>query len=125
MKRILILAMMMLTGLTTINTFANNLCEEEMPSTGGPTKPLHRSPRISYINGYMDNGIYTFTFAKAFDNVEINVYHNDILVQQEVASFTVGQTYSIDLERYGEGEYTISVCENGNNIYYSVEKCDK
>ena len=113
--------MMMLTGSITISTFANNLCEEEMPLTGEPRHQIKRSPRISYINGYMDNGIYTLTFAKVYDNVEINVYRNDILVQQDVASFTVGQTYSIDLEKYGEGDFDIEVYSSGDKIYSSSE----
>lgn len=71
MKRILILAIMMLIGSTTIVSFATNHDSINSLFSQGPGKPVHRSPRMSYINGYMDNDIYTLTFAKVYDNVEI------------------------------------------------------
>jgi hypothetical protein len=123
MKKIkLIFVLIMMLSLIFPSIFAMNPVTHETSSvTGEPNIPIHKSPRLSAIIGSMENGIYTLTFAKVYDNIEINVYHNDILVQQDVASFTVGQAYSIDLERYGEGNFDIEVYSSGEKIYCSSE----
>ena len=70
----------------------------------------------------MDNGIYTLTFKKAYDNIEVYIYRNEVLTEKDVRSFEEGQVYNIDLQRYGKGEYTIEVYDNGNEILCASEE---
>ena len=59
---------------------------------------------------------------KAFDNAEIRIYQNGILIDQNTGCFNEGETYTLDLQKYGEGEYTIEVYCGGNIIFSSSEE---
>ncbi len=126
MKESLIFAMVMLFSQAGINTFAQTIVSENVTNLNEPTepikRPIHKSPQMPYISGYMDNGIYTLTFKKAYDNIEVYIYRNEVLTEKDVRSFEEGQVYNIDLQRYGKGEYTIEVYDNGNEILCASEE---
>ena len=121
-KNILFFAMMMLLSSTCISTFANNPNNDPMPITGAPNIPIRKSPHMSYIIESMDNGVCSLTFMRAFDNAEIRVYQNGILIEQDSGFFAEGETYTLDLQGYGKGEYTIEVYYSGNIIFSSSEE---
>ena len=121
-KNILFFAMMMLLSSTCISTFANNPNNDPMPITGTPNIPIRKSPHMSYIIDSMDNGVCSLTFLRAFNNAEIRIYQNGILIDQNSGSFAEGETYTLDLQGYGKGEYTIEVYYSGNKIFSSSEK---
>ena len=113
---------MMLLSSTCISTFANNPNNDPMPITGAPNIPIRKSPHMSYIIESMDNGVCSLTFMRAFDNAEIRIYQNGILIDQNSGSFEEGETYTLDLQGYGQGEYAIEVYCSGNKIFSSSEE---
>ena len=113
---------MMLLSSTCISTSAKNSDNDLMSITGAPNIPIRKSPHMSYIIDSMDNGVCSLTFLRALDNAEIRIYQNGILVNQNSGSFAEGETYTLDLQGYGEGEYTIEVYSGGNIIFSSLEK---
>ena len=119
-KLILITTIIMLLISTCISAFASNF--DYIPLTSEPRGPVRRTPHMSYIIDRMDNGVYSLTFMKAFDNAEIRIYQNSILIDQNSGSFAEGETYTLDLQEYGKGEYTIEVYYGGNKIFSSSEK---
>ena len=119
-KLILKTTMIMLLSSTCISAFASNL--DYIPSTSEPRGPVRRSPHMPYIIDSMNNGVCSLTFMKAFDNAEIRVYQNGILIEQNSDSFEEGKTYTLDLQGYGQGEYTIEVYYGGNIIFSSSEE---
>ncbi len=121
-KNILLFAMMLLLCSTCISTFANNSDNDIITLTGNPDNPVRKSPHMPYIIDSMDNGVCSLTFMKAFDNAEIRIYQNGILIDQNTGCFNEGETYTLDLQKYGEGEYTIEVYYSGNKIFSSSEK---
>ncbi|MDY0153982.1 MAG: DUF3244 domain-containing protein [Prevotella sp.] len=121
-KNILFFAMLMLLSSTCISTFANNPDNDPMPITGAPNIPIRKSPHMSYIIDSMDNGVCSLTFMRALDNTEIRIYQNGILIDQNSGSFAEGETYTLDLQGYGKGEYTIEVYYSGNKIFSSSEE---
>ncbi len=112
--------MVMLLSSTCISTFANKF--DYIPSTSEPRGPVRRTPHMSHIIDRMDNGVYSLTFMRALNNAEIRIYQNGILIDQNSGSFAKGETYTLDLQGYGEGEYTIEVYSGGNIIFSSLEK---
>ena len=112
--------MIMLLSSTCISAFASNL--DYIPSTSEPRGPIRTAPHMPYIIDRMNNGVCSLTFMRALDNAEIRIYQNGILIDQNSSSFTEGQTYTLDLQGYGEGEYTIEVYCGGNIIFSSLEK---
>ena len=118
-KLILITTMIMLLSSTCISTFANNF--DYIPSTSEPRGPIRRAPHMPYIIDRMNNGVCSLTFMRAFDNAEIRVYQNGILIYQNFGSFKEGETCTIDLQGYGEGKYSIEDC-SGNKIFSSSEE---
>ena len=121
-KNILFFAMMMLLSSTCISTFANNPDNDIITLTGSPDNPVRKSPHMPYIIDSMDNGVCSLTFLRAFNNAEIKVYQNGILIDQNYGSFEEGETYTLDLQGYGKGEYTIEVYYSGNKIFSSSEE---
>ena len=113
---------MMLLSSTCISTLANNPDNNIITLTEDPDNPVRKSPHMSYIIDSMDNGVCSLTFLRAFNNAEIKVYQNGILIDQNYGSFEEGETYTLDLQGYGQGEYTIEVYYNGNKIFSSSEK---
>ena len=89
---------------------------------GGITPPVRKSTHMSYIIDSIDNGVCSLTFLRAFNNVEIRIYQNGILIDQNSSSFEEGETYTLDLQEYGQGEYTIEVYYGGNKIFSSSEE---
>ena len=121
-KNILFFAMMLLLCSTCISTFANNPDNDIITLAGNPDNPVRKSPHMPYIIDSMDNGVCSLTFLRAFNNAEIRVYQNGILIDQNSGSFAEGETYTLDLQGYGEGEYTIEVYCSGNKIFSSSEE---
>jgi len=119
-KLILITTMIMLLISTCISAFASNF--DYIPLTSEPRGPVRRTPHMSYIIDRMDNGVYSLTFMRVFDNAEIRIYQNGILIDQNSGSFAEGETYTLDLQGYGKGEYTIEVYCSGNKIFGSSEE---
>ena len=119
-KNILFFAMMLLLCSTCISTFANNF--DYIPSTSEPRGPIRRAPHMPYIIDSMDNGVCSLTFLRAFNNAEIKVYQNGFLIDQNSRSFKEGETYTLDLQGYGKGAYTIEVYYSGNKIFSSSEE---
>ena len=104
-KYILFFAIMMLLSSTCISTFANNPDNDIITLAGNPDNPVRKSPHMPYIIDSMDNGVCSLTFMRALDNAEIRIYQNGILIDQNSSSFTEGETYTLDLQGYGVGEY--------------------
>jgi len=121
-KNTLIFAMIMLLSSTCISTFAINYDNCETPTVGIPMPPVRKSPHLSYITENMNNGICLLTFMRGFDNAEIRIYQNGVLIDQNSRSFKEGETYTLDLQGYGVGEYTIKVYCSDNIIFSSSEK---
>ena len=121
-KNILFFAMMMLLSSTCISTFANNPDNDIITLTGSPDNPVRKSPHMPYIIDSMDNGVCSLTFLRAFNNAEIKVYQNGFLIDQNSRSFKEGETYTLDLQGYGKGAYTIEVYYSGNKIFSSSEE---
>ena len=121
-KNILFFIMIMLLSSTCISTFANNPDNDIITLAGNPDNPVRKSPHMPYIIDSMDNGVCSLTFMRAFDNAEIRVYQNGILIDQNSSSFEEGETYTLDLQEYGQGEYTIEVYYGGNKIFSSSEE---
>lgn len=121
-KNILFFAMMLLLCSTCISTFANNPDNDIITLTGSPDNPVRKSPHMPYIIDSMDNGVCSLTFLRAFNNAEIKVYQNGFLIDQNSRSFKEGETYTLDLQGYGKGEYTIEVYYSGNKIFSSSEE---
>jgi hypothetical protein len=121
-KYILFFAIMMLLSSTCISTFANNPDNDIITLAGNPDNPVRKSPHMPYIIDSMDNGVCSLTFMRALDNAEIRIYQNGILIDQNTGCFNEGETYTLDLQKYGEGEYTIEVYYSGNKIFSSSEK---
>ena len=121
-KNILFFAMMMLLSSTCISTFANNPDNDIITLTGSPDNPVRKSPHMSYLIDSMDNGVCSLTFLRAFNNAEIRIYQNGILIDQDSGSFAKGETYTLDLQGYGKGEYTIEVYYSVNKIFSSSEE---
>ncbi len=121
-KNIFLFATMLLLCSTCINTFANNPDNDIITLTGSPDNPVRKSPHMPYIVDSMYNGVCSLTFMKAFNNAEIRIYQNGILIDQNSSSFAEGETYILDLQKYGEGEYTIEVYCGGNIIFSSSEE---
>ena len=119
-KLILITTMIMLLSSTCISTFANNF--DYIPSTSEPRGPIRRAPHMPYIIDRMNNGVCSLTFMRALDNAEIMIYQNGILIDQNSGSFAEGETYTLDLQGYGKGEYTIEVYNSGHKIFSSSEE---
>ena len=120
-KNILFFAMMLLLCSTCISTFANNPDNDIITLTGKPDNPVRKSPHMSYLIDSMDNGVCSLTFLRAFNNAEIRIYQNGILIDQDSGSFAKGETCTIDLQGYGEGKYSIEDC-SGNKIFSSSEE---
>lgn len=112
----------MLLSSTCISTFANNPDNDIIILAGNPDNPVRKSPHMPYIIDSMDNGVCSLTFMRALDNAEIRIYQNGILIDQNTGCFNEGETYTLDLQKYGEGEYTIEVYYSGNKIFSSSEK---
>ena len=121
-KNILFFALMMLFSSTCINTFANNPDNDIITLAGNPDNPVRKSPHMPYIIDSMDNGVCSLTFMRAFDNAEIRVYQNGILIEQDSGFFAEGETYTLDLQGYGKGEYTIEVHYRNNKILSFFEE---
>ena len=121
-KYILFFAMMMLLSSTCISTFANNPDNDIITLAGNPDNPVRKSPHMPYIIDSIDNGVCSLTFMRAFDNAEIRVYKNGILIDQNTGCFNEGETYTLDFQKYGKGEYTIEVYYSGNKIFSSSEE---
>ncbi len=121
-KNILFFALMMLFSSTCICTLANNPDNDIITLAGNPDNPVRKSPHMPYIIDSMDNGVCSLTFMRALDNAEIRIYQNGILIDQNTGCFNEGETYTLDLQKYGEGEYTIEVYYSGNKIFSSSEK---
>ena len=121
-KNILFFAMMLLLCSTCISTFANNPDNDIITLTGNPDNPVRKSPHMPYIIDSIDNGVCSLTFMRAFDNAEIRIYQNGVLIDQNSRSFKEGETYTLDLQGYGVGEYTIKVYCSDNIIFSSSEK---
>ena len=121
-KNILFFAMMMLLSSTCISTFANNPDNDIITLAGNPDNPVRKSPHMPYIIDSMDNGVCSLTFMRAFDNAEIRVYQNGILIEQDSGFFAEGETYTLDLQGYGKGEYTIEVHYRNNKILSFFEE---
>ena len=121
-KNILFFTLMMLFSSTCINTFANNPDNDIITLAGNPDNPVRKSPHMPYIIDSMDNGVCSLTFMRAFDNAEIRIYQNGILIDQNSRSFKEGETYTLDLQGYGQGEYAIEVYCSGNIIFSSSEE---
>ena len=121
-KATLIFAMMMLLSSTCISTFANNPDNDIITLAGNPDNPVRKSPHMPYIIDSIDNGVCSLTFMRAFDNAEIRIYQNGILIDQNSGSFEEGETYTLDLQGYEKGEYTIEVYYSGNKIFSSSEE---
>src|SRR5574344_729919 len=119
-KLILITTMIMLLSSTCISTFANNF--DYIPSTSEPRGPIRRAPHMPYIIDRMNNGVCSLTFMRAFDNAEIRVYKNGILIEQNSGFFAEGETYTLDLQGYGKGEYTIEIHYRNNKILSFFEE---
>ncbi len=113
---------MMLFSSTCICTLANNPDNDIITLAGNPDNPVRKSPHKPYIIDSMDNGVCSLTFLRAFNNAEIKVYQNGILIDQNSGSFAEGETYTLDLQGYGKGEYTIEVYYSGNKIFSSSEE---
>ncbi len=113
---------MMLLSSTCISTSAKNSDNAPMSIIGAPNIPIRKSPHMSYIIDGMDNGVCSLTFLRALDNVEIKIYQNGILIDQNTGCFNEGETYTLDLQEYGKGEYTIEVYYSGNKIFSSSEE---
>ena len=121
-KNILFFALMMLFSSTCISTFANNPDNDIITLAGNPDNPVRKSPHKPYIIDSMDNGVCSLTFMRAFDNAEIRVYQNGILIEQDSGFFAEGETYTLDLQGYGKGEYTIEVHYRNNKILSFFEE---
>ena len=121
-KNILFFAMMLLLCSTCISTFANNPDNDIITLAGNPDNPVRKSPHMPYIIDSMDNGVCSLTFMRAFDNAEIRVYQNGILIEQDSGFFAEGETYTLDLQGYGKGEYTIEVHYRNNKILSFFEE---
>ena len=121
-KNILFSTLMMLLSSTCISTLANNPDNNIITLTEDPDNPVRKSPHMPYIIDSMDNGVCSLTFMRALDNAEIRIYQNGILIDQNTGCFNEGETYTLDLQKYGEGEYTIEVYYSGNKIFSSSEK---
>ena len=121
-KNILFFALMMLFSSTCICTLANNPDNDIITLAGNPDNPVRKSPHMPYIIDSMDNGVCSLTFMRAFDNAEIRVYQNGILIDQNKGCFNEGETYTLDFQKYGKGEYTIEVYYSGNKIFSSSEE---
>jgi len=119
-KNILFFAMMMLLSSTCISTFGQTV--DNTIITDPIKKPIHKSLHMPYIIDSMYNGVCSLTFMKAFDNAEIRIYQNGVLINQNYSSFKEGDTCTLDLQKYGEGEYTIEVYCGGNIIFSSSEQ---
>ena len=113
---------MMLLSSTCISTLANNPDNNIITLTEDPDNPVRKSPHMPYIIDSMDNGLCSLTFMRAFDNAEIRVYKNGILIDQNTGCFNEGETYTLDLQEYGKGEYTIEVYCRGNKIFSLLHK---
>ena len=121
-KNILFFAMMLLLCSTCISTFANNPDNDIITLAGNPDNPVRKSPHMPYIIDSIDNGVCSLTFMRAFDNAEIRIYQNGILIDQNSGSFEEGETYTLDLQGYEKGEYTIEVDYSRNEIFSSSEE---
>ena len=121
-KNFLFFTFMMLLSSTCISTSAKNSDNDLMPITGAPNIPIRKSPHMSYIIDSMDNGVCSLTFMRAFNNAEIRIYQNGILIDQNSGSFAEGETYTLDLQGYGKGEYTIEVHYRNNKILSFFEE---
>ena len=121
-KNILFSTLMMLLSSTCISTLANNPDNNIITLTEDPDNPVRKSPHMPYIIDSMDNGVCSLTFMRALDNAEIRIYQNGILIDQNTGCFNEGETYTLDLQKYGEGEYTIEVYYSGNKIFSSSEE---
>ena len=121
-KNILFFALLVLLSSTYLSTFAINFDNSEVPTMGSITPPVRKSTHMSYIIDSMNNGVCSLTFMEAFDNAEIRIYQNGILIDQNSGSFAEGETYTLDLQGYGKGEYTIEVYCSGNKIFGSSEE---
>ncbi len=119
-KLILKTTMIMLLSSTCISTFANNF--DYIPSTSEPRGPIRRAPHMPYIIDRMNNGVCSLTFMRAFDNAEIRVYQNGILIEQNSGFFAEGETYTLDLQGYCKGEYTIEIHYRNNKILSFFEE---
>ena len=113
---------MMLLSSTCISTLANNPDNNIITLTEDPDNPVRKSPHMPYIIDSMDNGVCSLTFMRAFDNAEIRVYQNGILIEQDSGFFAEGETYTLDLQGYGKGEYTIEVHYRNNKILSFFEE---
>lgn len=81
-KNILFFALMMLFSSTCISTSAKNPDNDPMPITGAPNIPIRKSPHISYILiVWITMCIHSF-FMRPFNNVEIKINQNGILINQ-------------------------------------------
>ena len=70
---------------------------------------IYSNPQISAytINYGLHNGICPLTFMRALNNAEIRISQNGILIDPNSGSFKEGETYTLDLQGYEEGDYTI------------------
>ena len=111
----------MLLSATCISAFANNPKDTPMPITGVLNTQIHKIFTYT-INYGSHNGVCRLTFMGTFDNAEIRIYQNGILIDQNSGSFAEGETYTLDFQGYGKGEYTIEVYCGGNKIFSSSEE---
>ena len=121
-KNILFFIMAVLLSSTCLNTFAINFDNSEIPTMGGITPPLREFPHTSCLIESMYNGVCSLTFMRAFGNAEIRIYQNGILIDQNSGSFAEGETYTLDLQGYGKGEYAIEVYCSGSKFFSSSEE---
>ena len=120
-KIILITTMIILLCSISIRAFGQTKTTDNTTITTPFKKPLHKSLHMSYIVDCMNNGICSLMFMKALDNVEIKIYQYGILIGQNSGYFRKGETYTLDLQGYGQGEYTIEVYCNNRKIFSSFE----
>ena len=120
-KFILITTMIILHCSISIRAFGQTITADNTTITALIKKPLHKSQHMSYIVDRMNNGLCSLIFMKALDNAEIKIYQYGILIDQKSGSFREGENYTLDLQGYGQGEYTIEVYCNNSKIFSSFE----
>jgi hypothetical protein len=123
-KNLFFMLLLLVFGLIFIVSRADAIEEDEPTVASGYVVHLpHKSPQKEKVTMSYDdiNSTLTLTFLSQLSNVEISIYKDGVLINEESLDYLEnGYIEDVCFSDYGNGEYTVSVCCEGDIIAKNI-----